>query len=73
MWHLSESGWGWVADAGGVAGSAGGGQGHQADRIAARFQLVHLATGDLLLFSVAAVGTVDEVSERILHAPRDLT
>jgi hypothetical protein len=23
------------------------------------------------LFSVAAVGTVDEVSERILHAPRD--
>jgi adenylate kinase len=24
-----------------------------------------------LLFSVAAVGTVDEVSERILHAPRD--
>jgi adenylate kinase len=26
-----------------------------------------------LLFSVAAVGTVDEVSERILHAPRDVT
>jgi adenylate kinase len=25
-----------------------------------------------LLFSVAAVGTVDEVSERILHAPRDV-
>jgi hypothetical protein len=25
------------------------------------------------LFSVAAVGTVDEVSERILHAPRDVT
>jgi adenylate kinase len=26
-----------------------------------------------LLFSVVAVGTVDEVSERILHAPRDVT
>jgi adenylate kinase len=26
-----------------------------------------------LLFSVAAVGTIDEVSERILHAPRDVT
>jgi adenylate kinase len=26
-----------------------------------------------VLFSVAAVGTVDEVSERILHAPRDVT
>src|SRR5918993_345823 len=26
-----------------------------------------------LLFSVAAAGTVDEVSERILHAPRDVT
>ena len=25
-----------------------------------------------LLFSVAAAGTVDEVSERILHAPRDV-
>ena len=25
-----------------------------------------------LLFSVAAVGTIDEVSERILHAPRDV-
>jgi adenylate kinase len=29
--------------------------------------------GQGLLFSVAAVGTVDEVSERILHAPRDVT
>jgi adenylate kinase len=28
--------------------------------------------GQGLLFSVAAVGTVDEVSERILHAPRDV-
>jgi adenylate kinase len=26
-----------------------------------------------VLFSVAAVGMVDEVSERILHAPRDVT
>jgi adenylate kinase len=26
-----------------------------------------------LLFSVAAAGTIDEVSERILHAPRDVT
>jgi adenylate kinase len=26
-----------------------------------------------VLFSVAAAGTVDEVSERILHAPRDVT
>jgi adenylate kinase len=26
-----------------------------------------------VLFSVAAVGTIDEVSERILHAPRDVT
>jgi adenylate kinase len=26
-----------------------------------------------VLFSVAAVGTVDEVSDRILHAPRDVT
>jgi adenylate kinase len=25
-----------------------------------------------LLFSVAAAGTIDEVSERILHAPRDV-
>jgi len=28
--------------------------------------------GQGVLFSVAAVGTVDEVSERILHAPRDV-
>jgi len=28
--------------------------------------------GQGLLFSVAAAGTVDEVSERILHAPRDV-
>jgi adenylate kinase len=28
--------------------------------------------GQGLLFSVAAVGTIDEVSERILHAPRDV-
>jgi adenylate kinase len=26
-----------------------------------------------VLFSVAAAGTIDEVSERILHAPRDVT
>ena len=26
-----------------------------------------------LLFSVAAAGTIDEVTERILHAPRDVT
>ena len=29
--------------------------------------------GQGLLFSVAAAGTIDEVSERILHAPRDVT
>jgi hypothetical protein len=28
--------------------------------------------GQGVLFSVAAVGTVEEVSERILHAPRDV-
>ena len=139
-----------------LLGPPGAGKGTQADRIAARFQLMHLATGDLLranvadgtplgevaqaraldehlaglgapldaainlevaeeellhrlarrgraddnaqtirnrlqvfaaatrplldyydgrgvLFSVAAVGTVDEVTERILHAPRDVT
>jgi adenylate kinase family enzyme len=28
--------------------------------------------GQGLLFSVAAEGTIDEVSERILHAPRDV-
>jgi adenylate kinase len=28
--------------------------------------------GQGLLFSVAAAGTIDEVSERILHAPRDV-
>src|ERR687891_420727 len=111
-----------------LLGPPGAGKGTQADRIAARFQLVHVATGDILrtnvadgtslgevaqayldsgelvpdqvvvammlerltrpdcahgslldyyggqglLFSVAAAGTLDDVTERILHAPRDV-
>ena len=52
-----------------------------AQTIRNRLQVFAAATRPLLdyyygrgvLFSVAAVGTVDEVSERILHAPRDVT
>ena len=61
---------------------AGGGRADDnAQTIRNRLQVFAASTRPLLdyynergvLFSVAAVGTVDEVSERILHAPRDVT
>ena len=57
-----------MAHAGLVAGSAGGGQEHPADRIAARFQLVHVATGDILRANVADGTPLGEVAQAYLDS-----
>jgi adenylate kinase len=59
---------GGLAHAGCAAGSAGGGQGTQADRIAARFHLVHVATGDILRANVADGTPLGEVAQAYLDS-----
>ena len=59
---------GGLAHAGLVAGSAGAGKGTQADRIAAWFQLVHLATGELLRANVADGTPLGEVAQAYLDS-----
>jgi adenylate kinase len=51
-----------------LLGPPGAGKGTQADRIAARFQLVHLATGDLLRANVAAGTPLGEVAQAYLDS-----
>ena len=69
MWHLSEPGWGWTSACGSVLlGPPGAGKGTQADRIADRFQLVHLATGDLLRANVADGTPLGEVAQAYLDS-----
>src|SRR5215208_3978088 len=51
-----------------LLGPPGAGKGTQADRIAARFQLVHLATGDLLRANVADGTTLGEVAQAYLDS-----
>jgi len=51
-----------------LLGPPGAGKGTQADRIAARFQLVHLATGDLLRTNVADGTTLGEVAQAYLDS-----
>ena len=68
MWHLSEPGWGWTSACGSCWGPPGAGKGTQADRIAARFQLVHLATGDLLRANVADGTPLGEVAQAYLDS-----
>jgi adenylate kinase len=51
-----------------LLGPPGAGKGTQADRIAARFQLVHLATGDILRANVADGTTLGEVAQAYLDS-----
>jgi adenylate kinase len=51
-----------------LLGPPGAGKGTQADRIAARFQLVHLATGDLLRANVADGTSLGEVAQAYLDS-----
>jgi adenylate kinase len=51
-----------------LLGPPGAGKGTQADRIAARFQLVHVATGDLLRTNVADGTTLGEVAQAYLDS-----
>jgi adenylate kinase len=51
-----------------LLGPPGAGKGTQADRIAARFQLVHLATGDILRANVADGTPLGEVAQAYLDS-----
>src|SRR5829696_6264708 len=51
-----------------LLGPPGAGKGTQADRIADRFQLVHVATGDLLRANVADGTTLGEVARAYLDS-----
>jgi adenylate kinase len=51
-----------------LLGPPGAGKGTQADRIAARFQLVHLATGDILRANVAGGTSLGEVAQAYLDS-----
>jgi adenylate kinase len=51
-----------------LLGPPGAGKGTQADRIAARFQLVHVATGDLLRANVAEGTPLGEVAQAYLDS-----
>src|SRR5215204_4251006 len=51
-----------------LLGPPGAGKGTQADRIAARFRLVHLATGDLLRANVADGTSLGEVAQAYLDS-----
>jgi len=51
-----------------LLGPPGAGKGTQADRIAARFQLVHLATGDILRTNVADGTPLGEVAQAYLDS-----
>jgi adenylate kinase len=51
-----------------LLGPPGAGKGTQADRIAARFQLVHLATGDILRTNVADSTSLGEVAQAYLDS-----
>ena len=51
-----------------LLGPPGAGKGTQADRIAARFQLVHLATGDILRANVADGTSLGEVAQAYLDS-----
>jgi adenylate kinase len=51
-----------------LLGPPGAGKGTQADRIAARFQLIHLATGDLLRANVADGTPLGEVAQAYLDS-----
>jgi adenylate kinase len=51
-----------------LLGPPGAGKGTQADRIAARFQLVHLATGDILRANVADGTSLGEVARAYLDS-----
>ena len=51
-----------------LLGPPGAGKGTQADRIAARFQLVHLATGDILRTNVAGGTMLGEVAQAYLDS-----
>ena len=51
-----------------LLGPPGAGKGTQADRIAARFQLVHLATGDILRTNVADGTPMGEVAQAYLDS-----
>src|SRR5919112_313659 len=51
-----------------LLGPPGAGKGTQADRIAARFQLVHLATGDILRANVADDTPMGEVAQAYLDS-----
>src|SRR5215211_7049631 len=51
-----------------LLGPPGAGKGTQADRIAARFQLVHLATGDILRANVADDTPLGEVAQAYLDS-----
>ncbi len=51
-----------------LLGPPGVGKGTQADRIAARFQLAHLATGDLLRANVTDGTSLGEVAQAYLDS-----
>ena len=51
-----------------LLGPPGAGKGTQADRIAARFRLVHLATGDILRANVADGTSLGEVAQAYLDS-----
>jgi adenylate kinase len=51
-----------------LLGPPGAGKGTQADRIAARFQLVHVATGDILRANVADGTPLGEVAQAYLDS-----
>jgi len=51
-----------------LLGPPGAGKGTQADRIAARFQLVHVATGDILRANVADDTPLGEVAQAYLDS-----